>query len=75
MEHFLTTVCTPSWNSQQDAGRSFAEACASLKLEHPSDAALIDAWIERQEEMILGRSTAPLKSSRNCVLAEFVSMP
>jgi 2-haloacid dehalogenase len=54
MEHFLTTVCTPSWNSQQDAGRSFAEACASLKLDHPSHAALIDAWIERQEEMILG---------------------
>jgi 2-haloacid dehalogenase len=54
MEHFLTTVCTRSWNSQQDAGRSFAEACASLKLDHPSHAALIDAWIERQEEMVLG---------------------
>jgi 2-haloacid dehalogenase len=54
MEHFLTTVCTPSWNSQQDAGRSFSEACASLKLDHPSHAALIDASIERQEEMVLG---------------------
>jgi 2-haloacid dehalogenase len=54
MEHFLATVCTQSWNSQQDAGRSFAEACASLKLDHPSDAALIDAWIERQEETLLG---------------------
>ena len=53
MEHFLTTVCASSWNSQQEAGRSFAEACASLKLYHPSHA-LIDAWIERQEEMILG---------------------
>jgi 2-haloacid dehalogenase len=54
MEHFLANVCTQSWNSQQDAGRSFAEACASLKLDHPSHAALIDAWIERQEEMLLG---------------------
>src|SRR5258708_26052762 len=54
MEHFLATVCTASWNGQQDAGRPFSEACASLKLEHPSHAALIDAWIQRQEEMVSG---------------------
>jgi len=54
MEHFLATICTPSWNAQQDAGRSFAEACASLKLEHPNHAGLIDAWIQRQEEMVTG---------------------
>jgi 2-haloacid dehalogenase len=54
MEHFLATVCTSSWNSQQDAGRPFAEACASLKLEYPAHAELIDAWIERQEEMVTG---------------------
>jgi len=41
-------------NSQQDAGRTFAEACASLKLEHPSHAGLIEAWIERQPEMVAG---------------------
>jgi 2-haloacid dehalogenase len=54
MEHFLATVCTPSWNAQQDAGRCFAEACATLKLEHPGHAELIDAWIQRQEEMAPG---------------------
>jgi len=54
MEHFLATVCTPSWNAQQDAGRPFAEACASLKLSHPAHADLIDAWIQRQEEMVPG---------------------
>lgn len=54
MEHFLANVCTPSWNAQQDAGRPFAEACASLKLEHPSQAQLIDAWFERQAEMLAG---------------------
>jgi 2-haloacid dehalogenase len=54
MEHFLTNVCTQSWNSQQDAGRPFAEACAALKLEHPQHAELIDAWIERQPEMVAG---------------------
>ncbi len=38
MEHFLATVCTPSWNAQQDAGRTFANACASLRLAHPRQA-------------------------------------
>jgi 2-haloacid dehalogenase len=54
MEHFLATVCTPSWNAQQDAGRPFAEACASLKSEYPAHADLIDAWIARQQEMVAG---------------------
>ncbi len=54
MEHFLANVCTASWNSQQDAGRTFAEACALLKSEYPSHAELIDAWIERQPEMVAG---------------------
>lgn len=54
MEHFLATVCTQSWNSQQDAGRTFSEACASLKLEHPTHADLIDAWFLRQPEMVTG---------------------
>jgi 2-haloacid dehalogenase len=54
MEHFLANVCTAAWNSQQDAGRTFAEACASLKLEHPNHAELIDAWFERQDEMLAG---------------------
>jgi 2-haloacid dehalogenase len=38
MEHFLATVCTPSWNEQQDAGRTFADACASLKSDTPRGA-------------------------------------
>ena len=54
MENFLANVCTTAWNSQQDAGRTFAEACASLKLEHPNHAELIDAWFERQDEMLAG---------------------
>src|SRR3984885_7167810 len=54
MEHFLANVCTPSWNLQQDAGRPFADACASLRLLHPGQAELIDAWFERYEEMLAG---------------------
>jgi 2-haloacid dehalogenase len=54
MEHFLATVCTPSWNLRQDAGRRFADACAELKLLHPGEAELIDAWIQRYDEMLAG---------------------
>jgi 2-haloacid dehalogenase len=54
MEHFLANICTSSWNAQQDAGRTFAEACASLKLEHPSYAEMIDAWFQRHGEMLAG---------------------
>ena len=54
MEEFLATVCTQSWNEQQDAGRPFAEACASLKLAHPHRAQLIDAWFLRYDEMLAG---------------------
>jgi 2-haloacid dehalogenase len=57
MEHFLATVCTSDWNEEQDAGRTFAEACASLKSVHPAHAELIDAWIERQSEMFSGPIT------------------
>ena len=54
MEEFLATVCTQSWNEQQDAGRPFADACASLKLLHPHKALLIDAWVQRYDEMLAG---------------------
>ena len=54
MEQFLSTICTHSWNTQQDAGRSFAEGCASLKAIHPHSGALIDAWLERYDEMLAG---------------------
>ena len=54
MEDFFATVCTSSWNEQQDAGRSFADGCDSLKRLHPDKAELIDAWFQRYEEMLGG---------------------
>jgi 2-haloacid dehalogenase len=54
MEHFLANICTPSWNTQQDAGRSFADGCALLKVVHPEAAHLIDAWFGRYDEMLAG---------------------
>src|SRR5580692_10154065 len=54
MEYFLANICTPEWNLQQDVGRTFAEACAALKLQSPSNAEMIDAWFGRFDEMMAG---------------------
>ena len=54
MEHFLANICTTEWNLHQDAGRTFAEATAALKLQHPTHAEMIDAWSERFDEMMAG---------------------
>jgi 2-haloacid dehalogenase len=35
MEWFLSSVCTPAWNVEQDRGRSFREAVDLLVKEHP----------------------------------------
>ena len=54
MEHFLTHVCSPAWNHQQDAGRSFAEGCAELVREFPDARPLIEAWRARFDETMAG---------------------
>ena len=37
MEWFLTNICTPAWNIEQDRGRSFADAVELLVKEHPPE--------------------------------------
>jgi len=54
MEHFLTDVCTPGWNRQQDAGRTFAEAEAEAAARHPDMLPFIQAWAANFHEMIPG---------------------
>ncbi len=41
---FLQTVCTPQWNAEQDAGRSWREAEEILIARHPEKADLICAY-------------------------------
>lgn len=52
METFLATVCTPEWNRQQDAGRPWFEAIATLIAEHPEQRDLIEAYWERWPETL-----------------------
>jgi 2-haloacid dehalogenase len=54
MEHFLTHICSDTWNQMQDAGRSFAEGVAELSARYPDLADLIAAYDERWEEMVPG---------------------
>lgn len=54
METFLTEVCSPAWNEEQDRGRPWAEAVQEAISRHPSQEALIRAYDERWEETIIG---------------------
>lgn len=54
MEWFLTNICTPEWNEQQDAGRSFDEATEELVRKHPDHEVAIRAWYGRWKETIQG---------------------
>lgn len=58
MERFLAEVCTMQWNEQQDAGRGWDEAIATLSAQHPQHAGLIAAYRARWDEM-LGGPLAP----------------
>ncbi len=51
---FLENICTPEWNEQQDAGRSFEEATEVLIKQFPDHEVAIRAWYGRWEETIQG---------------------
>lgn len=52
IEYFLSHICTPEWNAQQDAGRPFREGAALLKQQYPQHAELIDAYVRRWDETL-----------------------
>jgi 2-haloacid dehalogenase len=54
MEEFLNSVCTPDWNLQQDAGRSWKEAIDDLSARYPEKAELIAAYDLNWDEMVSG---------------------
>ncbi|UCE93780.1 MAG: HAD family phosphatase [Flavobacteriaceae bacterium] len=54
MKWFLENICTPDWNMEQDAGRSFDTACKLLIEQHPEYRMEIQVFFDRWEEMIKG---------------------
>lgn len=54
MRYFLSEVCSPDWNEQQDAGRPLAVATETLVEQHPKYETEIRAFYGRWEEMLGG---------------------
>lgn len=52
VEWFLSTVCPPAWNVEQDRGRTVSEAEAEAIARHPDWADAIGAFYSRFQEMI-----------------------
>jgi 2-haloacid dehalogenase len=54
MHYFLTHVCSPAWNNEQDAGRTIATATELLVRDFPHYRDQIEAYYGRWTEMIAG---------------------
>ena len=54
MSHFLTHICTPEWNAEQDAGRPLAVATQLLLDQYPAHETHIRAFYDRWPEMLGG---------------------
>jgi len=52
IDYFLSTVCTQTWNEEQDKGRSFDEGVAILSKKYPEFTELIQAYHTNWEEML-----------------------
>lgn len=54
MEWFLAHICTPAWNTEQDRGRSWADAVRELTRRHPEWSAEIAVFDSRWRETVAG---------------------
>jgi 2-haloacid dehalogenase len=51
---FLSTICTPDWNEEQDGGRSLQEGTELLVRKFPEHEVSIRAYYDRWKEMLGG---------------------
>ena len=65
MEWFLANVCTSQWNTQQDAGRPFAQGIELLKAKYPEYTFAIEFYWSRWEEMLGGEITESVEILRS----------
>jgi len=54
---FLSEICSPAWNYEQDRGRPWDVAIEELCQRHPAHASLIRAFRDRWDEMLAGPIT------------------
>ena len=57
LEFFLTEICSPHWNNQQDAGRSLHEATETLVDRHPNYEPEIRMYYDQWTAMLSGPIT------------------
>lgn len=53
-QHFLTQICSPDWNMEQDRGRPWNDAVSELVAQHPDKEDLIRAFHHRWHETLPG---------------------
>ncbi|MDX9991186.1 MAG: HAD family phosphatase [Anaerolineales bacterium] len=61
IDQFLREINFPTWNAQQDAGRSFRDGVAELSAQFPHYADLIRVYHERWEDSVPGPIAGTLK--------------
>ena len=71
VEAFLASVCTTEWHLGLDAGRPFHEAIDSLVRRHPSEAHLIEVYLEKWQHMFAGQFDETVAELRGYVDAGF----
>lgn len=54
MDYFLSTICTPQWNEEQDAGRRLSDGTDILVKEYPEYELAIRSYYGRWDEMLGG---------------------
>jgi 2-haloacid dehalogenase len=52
MEYFLTKICTPEWNLEQDKGRSLSEGTRILLNKYPEFHSMIHLFYDQYEKML-----------------------
>ena len=70
IRHFLSEVCHPDWNAQQDAGQSLDDATEERIEKYPHLEAEIRAYYGRWSEMLGGAIEPTVK-----ILEEYVNNP
>jgi 2-haloacid dehalogenase len=70
MDYFLTTVCTYSWNEEQDGGRTIHEATNIKMKEYPQYSTEIKAYYDRWEEMLGGAIQQSVELLYDCLKDE-----
>lgn len=61
MERFLATICPPTWNEMQDAGRPIEEAVSEALNRYPDHRVMIEAYYGQFDRMMKGANAGAVQ--------------